>query len=80
MSTTPMSTTPLNGMESLMYSLNLRQPISRFVGVFVITNGIIWTLKPGYFFDTVTFNPREDSIVPWWALGLVTGGLAAFFL
>ena len=74
------TSTSLNIMERVMFSLNLRNPISRFAGLFVATNGIVWLVKPSYFFDPVTSQPSPQSVVPWWALGLITGGAAAFFL
>ena len=70
----------LSYMEKAMSLLNMNTPVSRFAGVFVATNALVYFLKPGYFFNTVTNEPDQNALVPWWALGFVTGGAAAFFL
>jgi hypothetical protein len=74
------SVTPLSTMEQAMWYLNLRSPATRFLGVFVATNVIVWWVKPQYFFEQVTMKPSPNAIVPWWSLGLATGAIAAFFL
>ena len=70
----------LNIMEKTMFFLNMKSPITRFAGVFVATDVIVWLLKPCYFFNKDTDQPNPDAVVPWWALGLVTGGAAALLL
>ena len=70
----------LTGMERTMFYLNLRDPITRFIGVFVVTNGLIWWIKPSHFFEEVTQKPSPNALVPWWTLGIVTGAVASFFL
>ena len=70
----------LNIMEKAMFFLNLKSPITKFAGVFVATDLIVWLLKPCYFFNKDTDHPNPEAVVPWWALGLVTGGAAALFL
>ena len=70
----------LNLMEQAMFILNMRSPISRFAGVFVATNAIVYFVKPPYFFDSVTERPNPNAIIPWWMLGLSAGGIAALFL
>ena len=70
----------LNVMERSMSTLGLKTPPTRFVGVFVVTNAVVWFVKPKYFFEPKTGDERSDAIVPWWTLGLATGAIAALFL
>ena len=70
----------LNIMEKAMYSLNMTSPVSRFVGIFVATNALVYFVRPSYFFDKLTKEPYPQAVIPWWALGIATGAAAAFFL
>jgi len=70
----------LNLMEKSMAMLNMKTPITRFAGVFVATNALVYFLKPGYFFNAITQEPDPDALVPWWMLGIVTGVAAAMFI
>lgn len=70
-----MADTELSTLESLMFSTGLRTPVSRFAGIAVLTDALIYLAKPKYFFDE-----GSKPIVPWWASGLATGAVAALFL
>jgi hypothetical protein len=61
----------LSPAETVMFSLGMKSPASRFIGMFAITNLLVLYFKPSYL---------QDSSIPWWTPGLVIGGLAAALL
>ena len=63
-----------------METIGLRTPVTRFIGVFVATNALVYFIKPSYFFEQITKEPSPNAIAPWWTIGLATGAIAAFFL
>ena len=67
-------------MERGMSMVGLKSPTTRFLGIMVVTNGIIFYSRPKYWFNQVTLEPEPNAIVPWWTVGLLTGAIAAFFL
>ena len=76
----PDATSDFNFMEGIMSSLGLGTPLARFMGVAVAVSGVIWFVKPTYFFNETTKEPDPEAMVPWWALGIGAGAVAAFFL
>lgn len=67
-------------MENAMMTLGMNSPPSRFIGVGVAVSGLMWFVKPGYFFDPTTKQPNPDAVIPWWSVGVACGALAALFL
>ena len=68
----------LSSIERLMMTLDLKNPMDRFVAILAATDTLIWFLQPSLFF--VSGEARKDVLVPWWSVGLVTGALGALFL
>jgi hypothetical protein len=66
-------------LESAMYNMGLTTATSRFVAITAATDAILFAAKPAYFFDT-TGATKTDVMIPWWAVGVVTGAAAALFL
>ena len=67
-------------IEDVMMNLGMNSPISRFVGVGAAVAGVVWVIKPGYFFNPVTGRPSSDAALPWWSVGVGFGALAALFV
>ena len=67
----------LNVVERLMNYFDLNNPMDRFVAFLSLTDTMIYSLKPGIFFDENGI--QKSTLIPWWSIGLVTGGIAALF-
>ena len=79
----------LTAGERFFCSIGLNTPFLRFAVVGLTTDVVLYFMRPRMFFDkwgrelpcSLTTHPKipEKCYLPWWSVGLITGGLSAIF-
>lgn len=69
----------LNVFQKMMESVGLNQPGLRFLTLFTLTDLAVWLMKPPYLFEP-DGSVNSKALIPWWAPGVVVGGIASIFL